>query len=62
MFVNPFNYYTKVHPEKEIIQKNPQVINYGFLFIERKRRKRNLKIKKMRSETIEVSNVELNII
>jgi len=61
MFMNPFNYYTKVYPEEESIKKLP-IIKYGFMFIERKRRKRNLKIKKRRTETIELNNVEINMI
>jgi len=59
MFKNPFNYYTKIHPENN---NNTLAIKYGFLFIERKRKQRFLKIKKMRTQTVELDNVELNII
>jgi hypothetical protein len=57
-----FNYYSKIYPEKDVIHKTIPIIQFGFLFIERKRRMRNLKILKMRSETIELDSLDLNII
>jgi hypothetical protein len=57
-----FNYWCKVYPEQQAIYKTTPVIQFGFLFVERKRRKRNLTILKTRSETIEPSNVDLNLI
>ena len=57
-----FNYRCKVYPEQQAILKTTPVIQFGFLFVERKRRKRNLTILKTRSETIEPSNVDLNLI
>jgi hypothetical protein len=38
-----FNYYSKIYPEKDVIHKTIPIIQFGFLFIERKRRMRNLK-------------------
>jgi len=57
-----FSYWCKVYPEEQSIKKTTPIIQFRFLFIERKRRKRNLNKLKMRSETIETDNIELNII
>ena len=57
-----FSYWCKIYPEQQSIKKTTPIIQFGFLFIERKRRERNLKIIKMRSETIETDAIELNII
>ena len=57
-----FNYRCKVYPEQQDVLKTTPVIRFGFLFVERKRRKRDLTILKMRSETIEPSTIELNLI
>ena len=57
-----FKYHCKVYPEEQAIYKTTPIIHFGFMFVERKRRKRNLKIIKKRSETIQVDNVDLNII
>jgi hypothetical protein len=60
MFKNPFNYNTKVYPEKILI--NNTEFSFGFMFIERKRRQRFLKLKKLRSATVELDNTEFNFI
>jgi hypothetical protein len=57
-----FNYWCKVYPEEQAIKKTIPIIQFRFLFIERKRRKRNLNKLKMRIETIETDTIELNII
>ena len=57
-----FKYWSKVYPEEQAIYKTTPIIQFGFLFIERKRKNRNLKILKKRSQTIQVDNVDLNII
>lgn len=57
-----FSYWCKVYPEQDFDKKTTPIIQFGFLFIERKRRKRNLNKLKMRSETIETDTIELNII
>jgi len=57
-----FSYWCKVYPEEQAIKKTTPIIQFGFLFIERKRRKRNLNKLKMRIETIETDTIELNII
>jgi len=57
-----FNYWCKVYPEQDAIKKTVPVIQFGFLFVERKRRRRNANILKMRSQTIEPSTIDLNII
>jgi len=57
-----FSYWCKVYPEEDFINKTTPIIQFGFLFIERKRRKRNLNKLKMRIETIETDTIEVNII
>jgi len=57
-----FNYWCKVYPEQDFDKKTIPIIQFGFLFVERKRRKRNLNKLKMRIETIETDTIELNII
>jgi hypothetical protein len=57
-----FKYWSKVYPEEQAIYKTTPIIQFGFMFIERKRHKRNLKILKKRSETIQLDNIDFNII
>jgi hypothetical protein len=57
-----FKYWSKVYPEEQAIYKTTPIVQFGFLFIERKRKNRNLQILKKRSQTIQVDNVDLNII
>ena len=59
MFKNPFKYYTKIYPENKFT--TPE-FSFGFLFLERKRRNRNIKIIKMRSRTVQLDNIDLNIV
>ena len=55
-------YHCKVYPEEQSINKTIPIIKFGFMFIERKRRKRILKIIRMRSQTIELDNIDMNVI
>jgi hypothetical protein len=57
-----FIHWCKVYPEQDAIKKTVPNIQFGFLFVERKRRRRNANILKMRSQTIEPSTIDLNII
>jgi hypothetical protein len=54
-----FNYWCKVYPEQDAIKKTIPIIQFGFLFVERKRRKRNANILKMRTQTVELDNIDL---
>jgi hypothetical protein len=54
-----FNHWCKVYPEQDAIKKTIPIIQFGFLFVERKRRKRNANILKMRTQTVEVDNIDL---
>jgi hypothetical protein len=58
MFGIPFGFhlYSKVYPEKDFLSKKPIVIHYGFIFLERKRRVRILKMKESRSRSGELVN------
>ena len=47
-----FNYWCKVYPEQDAIKKTVPIIQFGFLFVERKRRRRNANILKMRTQTV----------
>jgi len=57
-----FNHWCKVYPEQDAIKKTVPNIQFSFLFVERKRKKRNLTLLKKRSQTVELDNIELNII
>ena len=54
-----FNYWCKVYPEHDAIKKTVPIIQFGFLFVERKRRRRNLTLLKMRTQTVELDNIDL---
>jgi hypothetical protein len=57
-----FNHWSKVYPEEDVMKKTTPIIQFGFLFVERKRKRRNANILKMRSQTVELDNIDLNII
>jgi len=57
-----FNHWCKVYPEQDVMKKTVPIIQFGFLFVERKRRRRNLTLLKMRTQTIQVDNIDLDII
>ena len=57
-----FNHWCKVYPEQDVIKKTVPIIQFGFLFVERKRKRRNLTLLKMRTQTVELDNIDLDII